>query len=141
MGQVAHATTRLRPSQTPSLPRPRPGICDPRWTRHLSLRMELGGEPASVRPENCRLVGRWPQASKLTYHIYDSRHARPLSDLCGTALPEAWRTWTPNQLRHLTATKLRAAYGIECAQLVLGHSKPDVTLVYAARDVAKAAAI
>jgi integrase len=46
--------------------------------------------------------------------------------------------WTPNQLRHLAATKIRAAYGLEAAQVILGHSKADVTQIYAARDLDKA---
>jgi len=31
-------------------------------------------------------------------------------------------------------TEVRKQYGIEAAQLVLGHSKADVTQVYAERD-------
>jgi site-specific recombinase XerC len=48
-----------------------------------------------------------------------------------------WRAkycWSPNQLRHSTATKIRKEFGIEAAQVVLGHSKADVTQVYAERD-------
>jgi integrase len=47
--------------------------------------------------------------------------------------------WSPNQLRHLAATKLRATFGLEAAQAVLGHAKADVTQIYAARDLARAA--
>ena len=43
--------------------------------------------------------------------------------------------WTPNQLRHSIATQLRGTAGIEAAQLFLGHSKPDTTLIYAERSV------
>jgi integrase len=53
----------------------------------------------------------------------------------------AWRTlqrWSPNQLRHLAATEIRARYGLEAAQTVLGHSRADVTQVYAERDLARA---
>jgi integrase len=49
--------------------------------------------------------------------------------------------WHPNQLRHSRATELRSKYGLEAAQTVLGHSKADVTQVYAERDLAKAQAI
>ena len=54
---------------------------------------------------------------------------------------KAWREahrWHPNQLRHSTATSIRSRYGLEAAQVVLGHSKADVTEVYAERDLAKA---
>ena len=39
------------------------------------------------------------------------------------------------------ATSLRARYGLEAAQNVLGHAKPDTTLIYAERDLARAHAI
>jgi integrase len=44
----------------------------------------------------------------------------------------------PNQLRHTCATMVRARYGLEAAQAVLGHAKADVTQVYAERDQARA---
>ena len=49
--------------------------------------------------------------------------------------------WHPNQLRHLAATEIRRAFGLEAAQTVLGHSKADVTQLYAARDHGKAAEV
>jgi integrase len=56
----------------------------------------------------------------------------------------AWQIahrWAPNQLRHSAATKLRKQFGIEGAQVVLGHSTAAVTEVYAERDLGKAAEI
>lgn len=54
---------------------------------------------------------------------------------------KAWRTshrWHPHQLRHAAATHLRRTFGLEAAQLVLGHSSALVTdAVYAERDNAK----
>ena len=53
---------------------------------------------------------------------------------------KAWRKshrWAPNQLRHAAATEVRREFGLEAAQIVLGHSKADVTQVYAERDLAK----
>lgn len=55
-----------------------------------------------------------------------------------------WRLkycWSPNQLRHSRATAIREKYGIEAAQMVLGHSDPRMTEVYAERDFATAAKI
>jgi len=49
--------------------------------------------------------------------------------------------WTPNQLRHTAATRVRRAHGLEAAQVVLGHSRADVTQIYAERDAALARAI
>jgi len=51
---------------------------------------------------------------------------------------EEWRKahrWHPHQLRHLAATKLRQQFGLEAAQVWLGHSSALVTeAVYAERD-------
>jgi integrase len=45
--------------------------------------------------------------------------------------------WTPLQLRHTRATEIRKRYGLEAAQIILGHAKADVTQIYAERDLAK----
>ncbi len=42
--------------------------------------------------------------------------------------------WSPNQLRHAAATEIRRRYGLEAAQVILGHSRADVTQLYAERD-------
>jgi integrase len=55
-----------------------------------------------------------------------------------------WRAqncWSANQLRHNAATRLRKEFGIETAQVVLGHSNPQTTLIYAERDFAAAASV
>src|SRR5207247_329911 len=44
----------------------------------------------------------------------------------------------PHQVRHLHATEVRRRYGLEAAQVLLGHSRADVTQVYAAREHALA---
>ena len=49
--------------------------------------------------------------------------------------------WSPNQLRHAAATEIRRRFGLEAAQVVLGHSKADVTQVYAERDSTLAARV
>ena len=43
--------------------------------------------------------------------------------------------WCPLQLRHSRATEIRKHYGIEAAQVVLGHARADVTQVYAERNL------
>jgi integrase len=43
--------------------------------------------------------------------------------------------WSPNQLRHSHATEVRRRFGLEAAQVALGHSKADITQVYAERDL------
>jgi integrase len=46
--------------------------------------------------------------------------------------------WSPNQLRHSAATKLRDLEGIESASVILGHKCLDVTQVYAEKSARKA---
>lgn len=45
--------------------------------------------------------------------------------------------WSPNRLRHAAATAVRSRFGLEAAQIVLGHSSANITQVYAERDNAK----
>ncbi|MBX3413902.1 MAG: tyrosine-type recombinase/integrase [Pirellulales bacterium] len=49
--------------------------------------------------------------------------------------------WSPNQLRHSAATSVRERFGLEAAQVVLGHSRADVTQVYAERNQTLAAQV
>lgn len=43
-------------------------------------------------------------------------------------------SWAPNQLRHSFATTVRKEHGLEAAQVLLGHTRADVTQVYAERN-------
>ena len=42
--------------------------------------------------------------------------------------------WSRNQLRHTAATEIRKPFGLEAAQTILGHSRADITQIYAQRD-------
>lgn len=56
----------------------------------------------------------------------------------------AWRTahrWHPHQLRHTYATRVRKEFGLEAAQILLGHTKADVTQICAERDMSRAATV
>jgi integrase len=46
--------------------------------------------------------------------------------------------WSPNQLRHNAATRLRKSFGLDVAQIVLGHATADVTQIYAELDMQRA---
>jgi integrase len=81
-----------------------------------------------------------------------SSYRRAIQYACDLAFPvpegqdeAAWRKahrWHPNQLRHTAATEIRREFGLEAAQLVLGHSSALVTdAVYAQRDEAKVAEV
>ncbi|MDA0659356.1 MAG: site-specific integrase [Planctomycetota bacterium] len=43
--------------------------------------------------------------------------------------------WSPNQLRHTMATEVRRQFGLEAAQVALGHSRADVTQIYAEKNL------
>jgi integrase len=63
-------------------------------------------------------------------HYTTPSYARAIESACKRGeLPH----WTPNQLRHAAATQLRGEAGLEAAWAVLGHDKPDTTLIYAQR--------
>jgi integrase len=64
----------------------------------------------------------------VTYAVQKANRLRAKSDQ--PPLPN----WFPLQLRHSRATEIRRQFGIEAAQVSLGHSRADVTQVYAERN-------
>ncbi len=69
--------------------------------------------------------------------------AIPKKKLTATQLAELtkWRLdhrWSPNQLRHAAATMIRQQFGLEHAQVALGHSQSRTTEIYALPNHAKA---
>jgi integrase len=54
---------------------------------------------------------------------------------------ETIEDWSPNQLRHAAATEIRKKFGLEAAQVILGHTSADITQVYAERNQALAAKV
>ena len=54
---------------------------------------------------------------------------------------EAWHAahrFHPHQIRHTAATRLRSEFGLEAAQVILGHRTLTVTQVYAEKNIAAA---
>ena len=49
--------------------------------------------------------------------------------------------WHPHQLRHNAGTYVRKEFGVEAAQLMLGHARADVTQIYAEINHARAVEI
>ena len=49
--------------------------------------------------------------------------------------------WHPNMIRHTFASEVRKVHGLEAAQVLLGHSRADVTQVYAERNEELAATV
>ena len=73
------------------------------------------------RPEANRRRAPGPHYTRLSY-------ATAIARACAKAEVRVWR---PNRLRHTAATLVRARFGLEAAQLLLGHARCDVTQVYA----------
>jgi integrase len=59
-------------------------------------------------------------------------YSRAVARACAKAKVTPWR---PNQLRHAAATEARRLFGLEAAQVLLGHAKADTTAIYAAANV------
>jgi integrase len=68
-----------------------------------------------------------------TYNRHSYGHA-----LARGCLKAGVPVFRPNQIRHSYATRIRREFGLEAAQVLLGHSKADVTQIYAERDMALA---
>jgi site-specific recombinase XerC len=62
-------------------------------------------------------------------------------DLPAKRMTHSCRRDHPNQLRHSFATRVRKEHGLEAAQVLLGHSRADVTQVYAERNERLASAV
>jgi integrase len=130
--------------------RPRDSMAKHLAARHEARRtpMSCGNAPGSNRR-------RRPKRSAGDRYSTDS-YRRAIHRACDKAFPApeeiaadparlaAWQSehrWAPNQLRHSAATEIRRRFGLEAAQVTLGHSKADVTQVYAERDYALAARV
>jgi len=92
--------------------------------------LEYGNRPGTNRK-------RKPKRSPGKCYTKDS-YRRAIQRACKLAGVQKWH---PNQLRHSTGTEIRKRYGLEAAQVILGHASADVTQVYAERDLQRAADI
>ncbi len=136
-------------------PPDRPVFC-PREAAHAKL---TGPRPAgerynhhSLRHALCRACAQaFPPPPHLArLRVKDSRRWRAETNAEWKARlgPEGWRQLTdwrrayqfhPYQLRHSAGTNLAAEFGLPVATLVLGHSDPRTTGLYALPDLRRAA--
>lgn len=81
-------------------------------------------------------------------------YTRAISRACEAAFPvpaglsgeeaRKWRRehhWHPHQLRHNAATELRKHFGVDAAQVILGHKTLAVTAIYAEKNMSEASDI
>lgn len=71
---------------------------------------------------NKRRLAAWKEA---TQDLAEDKKGSP---------PPVIPYWHPHQLRHTRATEIRPQFGLEGAQVFLGHATADVTQIYAERD-------
>jgi integrase len=67
----------------------------------------------------------------------DQAFSAPENIADDTAAVEKWKSdhrWSPHQLRHSMATRVRKEFDIEAAKAVLGHAATNVTGIYAEVD-------
>jgi integrase len=88
--------------------------------------ISCGNKPGSNRK-------RKPKRQPGAYYVTAS-YRRAITRACEKGKVESW---APNQLRHSYATKVRQQFGLEHAQVSLGHSNAAVTEIYAERDIRK----
>jgi integrase len=85
----------------------------PLWKSHLRLLAErLCDEPQRAPGE----------------HYSTASYRRAIHRACASAKVDQW---SPNRLRHARATEVRRRFGLEAAQVILGHASADITQVYA----------
>lgn len=104
------------------------------------------------RPGFCRsgLAGKKAKRRPGEKYTTDS-YRRAIHRACDLAYPpgeqlsddalKIWKgkhRWSPNRLRHTRGTEVRKEFGLEAAQVILGHSAANVTEIYAERDAEKA---
>lgn len=71
----------------------------------------------------------------LGQHYTPASYRRAIEGGCSRAdVPR----WTPHRLRHNAGTAIRKEFGLEAAQVILGHSTANVTEIYAERDEERA---
>ncbi len=128
----------LTPSQTSRKRKPKPRRAPSTGYTSSSYRraIERACEVAFGMPDELRKPPRDEKGKTLTESA-DDRAVR---------LQKAaeWREahcWSPNQLRHTAGTRIREEFGLEAAQVVLGHGHADVTEIYAERNFKKAAEV
>jgi integrase len=101
--------------------------------------MSCGNKPGSnrVRRAKKRPGDRYTKDSynrAITRAITAANAARKKAAAEIGVQPVLLASWSPNRLRHAAATEVRRQFGLEAAQVTLGHSKANTTEIYAERD-------
>jgi len=100
-------------------------------------------------PKALKILDRYDRSKEFVFY---SRHRKPYKqksyrmsiaqaakDAEASGAPVAH--WSPHQIRHSRATRIRSIYGIEAAQHYLGLATIDVAQIYAHESLKKVSAI
>lgn len=141
--------TGARPGEAVALRRKEVDTSGPTWSYTPSAHKNAWrgkGRTIDIGPRGRQLLEEFapadptapvfPTAGGTAYTVSGYRQA--VERACVRAKIEVW---SPNQLRHTFATEVRKLFGLEGAQVALGHSKADTTQIYAERDHALSAKI
>lgn len=117
----------LRPDTTAYLFSPRDAYAE-------RLRKKRADRKSKVQPSQVRRM-----VSNPTKHLGERYTHKSLRRAVLYACKKAGvKRFTPNQLRHTTATELQRKYGLDGSRVVLGHTSTETTLIYVDPDVRKA---
>lgn len=151
--RVIHIGPKAQGILLPYLARRLPGqfVFSPRENREIQYAARRAARKSKVAPSQAgRRAKRKPMrkpGDRYTSHSYCNivRRACVIAEERAHKLhPEIdpkqqiIEPWTPHQLRHSFGTFVRGKYGLEAAQVALGHSRADVTEIYAERDLSLA---
>ena len=114
---------------TPARPADAPLFSPREAYRELAQR----GAHCARRPGQAATPRKTGRSVGSTYSVASYRRAIERGCLAASV-----PAWTPHRLRHNAATEIRRQFGLEAAQVILGHRDAQVTQLYAERDEAKA---
>jgi integrase len=119
--QRSQRKTRVQPSQLnrrKRKPRKQPGEC------YVTMSYNHAVAKAVVAANNAQACAPCKQLKP--------------KDRCESCRSAAIPHWHPHMARHSHATEVRRQFGLEAAQVALGHAQANVTEIYAERDLARA---
>lgn len=109
----------------------------PRYPSHIARNAAVRVATPKREPAERYTVSSYGHAVARAVERANRRRER----LAGAGNYEPVAHWHPNQLRHAHGTEVRRRFGLEAAQVALGHERADVTQVYAEKNLALAAKV
>lgn len=115
-------------------------LFSPKEAESKRRRAQAAARKSKETPSQLARRLRWTKAprGKLGDHYLTAGYRRAIARACKLAgVPH----WSPNQLRHLAATRFREADGLDAAQVILGHTHARTTEIYAEANMRRVEAV